>query len=164
VQRWCVPVGRGQRGVDWIAPRGGGSRRQRFIAALPAVQQVGPTLDDEPGAEGVGEHLPSEGEIEVPEPSKELRARYEAAHVKIMAGDWANLQADIDSAAVWSMGDGAVALAMKMLIVGAVMAPSVPTTHPEGRAIPVVWGLDGENGRGSIQGAEAYLANEAILD
>ena len=29
--------------------------------------------------------------------------------------------------------------------------------------IPVVWILDGENGRGSIQGAEAYIANEEVL-
>jgi hypothetical protein len=122
-------------------------------------------LIDEPRVEGAGEHRrPEEESIDMAEPSKELRTRYEAAHTKIMAGDFANLQADIDSAAVWSMGDGAVALAMKMLIVGAVMAPSVPTTHPEGPAIPVVWGLDGENGRGSIQGAEAYIANEEVLD
>ena len=44
--------------------------------------------------------------------------------------------------------EGAVALALKMLTVGAVMAPSVPTDHPKGPAIPVVWELDGENGRG----------------
>lgn len=97
-------------------------------------------------------------------PTKELQARYEDAHTKIMAGDYANLQADIDSGGVWSMGEGGVSLAMKMLLLGAVMAPSVPTDHPEGPAIPVVWDLDGENGRGSIQGAEAYIVNEEILD
>jgi hypothetical protein len=97
-------------------------------------------------------------------PTKEMRARYEAAHAEIMKGDWKSLQTDIDSGAVWSMGDGAVALALKMLIVGAVMAPSEPTTHPEGSKIPMVWVLDGENGRGSIQGAEAFAADEAVLD
>jgi hypothetical protein len=92
----------------------------------------------------------------------ELPARYAAAHAQIMAGDWASLQTDIDSGEIWSMDDGAVALAMKMLIVGAVMAPSEETTHPEGVTIPTVWTLDGTNGRGSIQGAEAYIANEAV--
>jgi hypothetical protein len=94
-------------------------------------------------------------------PTKKMRARYEAAHAEIMKGDWKSLQTDIDSGAVWSMGDGAVALAMKMLIVGAVMAPAEETVHPEGPKIPTVWILDGENGRGSIQGAEAYIADQA---
>ena len=140
--------------------------RQRVIAARPAsltVQPLGLALDDGPRADEDQDRLPEE-EIDMTKRTKELQARYEAAHAKIMAGDYANLQADIDSGAVWSMGEGAVALALKMLIVGAVMAPSVPTNHPEGPAIPVVWELDGENGRGSIQGAEAYLANEAVLD
>jgi hypothetical protein len=92
----------------------------------------------------------------------ELPARYAAAHAEIMAGDYASLQTDIDSGEVWSMADGAVALAMKMLTVGGVMAPSVETTHPEGVTIPTVWTLDGTNGRGSIQGAEAYIANRQV--
>ncbi|MDT5067248.1 MAG: hypothetical protein QOK02_3403 [Mycobacterium sp.] len=92
----------------------------------------------------------------------ELPARYAAAHAVIMVGDYASLQADIDSGAIWSMGDGAVALALKLLIVGAVMAPSDETFHPDGPRIPTVWTLDGTNGRGSIQGAEAYIANEAV--
>lgn len=167
-ERWCVPIDWGERGVRWMPSDDEESPRRRVIATHPtaqAVRPVGPTFDDEPRAEGIGEHLLSEEDgINIIEPATtELRARYEAAHAKIMAGDWANLQADIDSGAVWSMGEGAVALAMKMLTVGAVMAPSVPTKHPEGPAIPVVWGLDGENGRGSIQGAEAYIANEEVL-
>jgi len=97
-------------------------------------------------------------------PTKEMRARYEAAHAEIMKGDWKSLQEDIDSGAVWSMDDGAVALAMKMLIVGAVMAPCEETFHPKGPRIPTVWELNGDDGRGSIQAAEAYIANEAVLD
>jgi hypothetical protein len=93
-----------------------------------------------------------------------LQARYEAAHAEIMNGDYANLQTDSDSGEIWSMGDGAVALAMKLLIVGAVMAPAEETVHPKGPRIPTVWGLDGENGRGSIMAAEAYIANAKVLD
>lgn len=95
-------------------------------------------------------------------PTKKMRTRYEAAHAEIMKGDYAGLQTDIDSGAIWSMDDGAVALAMKLLIVGAVMAPAEDTWHPKGPNIPTVWTLDGTNGRGSIQGAEAYIANEAV--
>jgi hypothetical protein len=95
-------------------------------------------------------------------PTKDMQARYAAAHAEIMKGDYKLLQTDIDSGAVWSMGDGAVALAMKLLIVGAVMAPAEETWHPEGPRIPTVWELDGENGRGSIMGAEAYIANEKV--
>lgn len=94
--------------------------------------------------------------------TRKMQARYDAAHAVIMAGEYASLQTDIDSGAVWSMGDGAVALALKLLTVGAVMAPAQETTHPEGPKIPTVWILDGENGRGSIQAAEAYIANEAV--
>jgi hypothetical protein len=36
--------------------------------------------------------------------------------------------------------------------------------RPDGNEIPTVWDLDGENGRGSIQATEAYIANEAVLD
>jgi hypothetical protein len=90
-----------------------------------------------------------------------LKARYEAAHAVIMAGDYKSLQTDIDSGAIWKMADGAVALAMKLLIVGAVMAPAEETFHPKGPRIPTVWDLNGEDGRGSIMAAEAYIANEA---
>jgi hypothetical protein len=107
--------------------------------------------------------LPEE-EIEMAKPTNKMQARYEAAHAQIMKGDYKNLQTDIDSGAIWSMDDGAVALAMKMLIVGAVMAPAEETFHPKGPRIPTVWDLNGDDGRGSIQGAEAYAANEAVLD
>lgn len=120
-------------------------------------------VEDEDEDEGEGEDVPM-GSIVFPDLGRpdELPARYEAAHAEIMAGDWASLQTDIDSGEIWSMADGAVALAMKMLIVGAVMAPSEETIHPEGATIPTVWTLDGTNGRGSIQGAEAWIANEAV--
>jgi hypothetical protein len=105
------------------------------------------------------------------EATKKMRARYEAAHAEIMKGDWKSLQEDIDSGAIWSMGDGALALAAKMLTVGAVMAPAEHAKDADGRKItrpggdiPLVWILDGENGRGSIQAAEDYIANEAVLD
>jgi hypothetical protein len=92
-------------------------------------------------------------------PTKKMIARYEAAHAEIMKSDYKNLQTDIDSGAVWSVGAGAVKWAMHSLLIGAVMAPAEETWHPDGPTrIPTVWELDRENGRGSIQGAEAWIA------
>lgn len=89
----------------------------------------------------------------------DLHARYHAAHAVIMASDYANLQEDIDSGKVWGLGSGAVAYAMKALLIGAVLAPPEAGVDADGERVPSALSL--LDGRGSVAQAEAYAAAAA---
>lgn len=87
----------------------------------------------------------------------DLKARYEAVHAVILAGDNGTLQLDIDSGHVWTLGPGGHDYAHLWLGRGAVVAPPDPQTDPgTGQEIPAYWQI-GPDGRGSVDRAENWF-------